>query len=180
MDNFAEANKALEGAKRLLQAVVNRHPDAAASIAEVTSLLSNAEEVIARQGRPILRRTGKGARYVIENVNNRPMLAECRGKGRPLRVDEQLFAGVVGVLAQTTKPLAFDEIVEGVGQPPNRLLVEWQIRVVLRFLLRADPPILQRVRSRYFPEAATGFEAAASRWWATAAQQALHFADSAL
>jgi len=164
MPESLSANEAIEAARKLLAGIVRTHPDQKVVVLEILALLSVAEGALEPSSRLLQRRTGENTRYAVETISQRPMLSEYRSVGRPLRVDESLFDGIASVLGGTTKPIAFDEIADGVEKLIGTRPVEWQMRVVLRFLLRAAPPILKRNRSRYAPES-KGFKAAAHKWW---------------
>jgi hypothetical protein len=169
MGEMSDAKKAIETARRLLAGIAKEHPDQRGVVAEITKLIGSIEVELVPH-RPLQRRTGENTRYAVEIINHRQMLSEYRSVGRPLRVDKPLFDGIVSMLAGTSKPIAFEEIADGVERLIGTRPVEWQMRVVLRFLLRADPPILKRNRSRYSPES-KAIRASAAKWWQSTVQQ---------
>jgi len=152
-----------EDVRRLLDGIVKRHPDVQDIAAEIVVMLDGL--VGSRGTRLVQRRTGTGVKYRIEMVNKRAMLYEVRPLGAPLRVSHELYTSLVRVLAATDTPLYYDEIAEGVEEATAAKLAEWQGRLLLRFLQRADPSIVVRERSRYRVVDTERFPAAAQRLW---------------
>lgn len=156
--------KTVEDVRRLLDRIVKRHPDVQGIAAEITGLLDGLAAGGAQ--RPVQRRTGEGVEYRIETVKKRQMLYEVRPAGAPLRVSHDLYTALVSVLAESEKPLSYDEIAEGIEKTSDMKLAEWQGRLLLRFIQRADPPIVVRERSRYrLVDPATKFTTAAQKLW---------------
>ena len=156
--------------RRELVALRRAHPLAATAVHEVERLLTALEHAGLRPtGRS---RTGEQTSYRIERPAasridlSYACLLESRPGARPLRVPHGEFRSVVDALAQLERPVPFDDLMAAVtkataGSRPS----EWQVRVVLRFLLKATPPILRRSRSRYFPENPQSFSKDADNWW---------------
>src|SRR5438128_2092552 len=63
------------------------------------------------------------------------------------------------------KPLTYEEVAKAVKATAKMELVEWQGRLLLRYLQRADPPLLVRERKRYRALNSERFPAAAERYW---------------
>jgi len=165
----AQSPHAAERVDQLLSEIVARHPEESAVVEELRSLVSGVETEAARSKPTSQRRSGEGVQYHVKRSARSSALYEHRPGGAPLRVGEEIFTGVVRVLAGANRPLAHDEIAEGLAKQLN--VSEWQIRVVLRFLQQTKPPALRRSRSRYSPaEDSKRFVANADKHWRAAAQ----------
>jgi hypothetical protein len=152
--------------ERLLSGIERSDSRHVAAVAEIRRLLHDRTQrsrVVPR------RRTGDGTKYAVEGRGSQASLSESRPTAQPLRVGKPTFDLVVSVLGSADRPLGFDEIVAAVGTKSDHAPADWQIRVILRFLLRADPEILLRSRSRYHAVTPTKFASASNKWWAAAA-----------
>lgn len=155
--------KTVEEVRRLLDRIVKRHPDVHDLAVEIAGMLDGL--VSAMTKKPAQRRTGENVEYRVEVVNKRPMLYELRPAGAPLRVSHDLYMALVRVLGPSLRPLSYDEIAEGVEEMTGTKVAEWQGRLLLRFIQRADPPIVVRERSRYRAVDPAKFPAAALKLW---------------
>ena len=162
---------AIRSIRRLIEQIVKKYPDTSQAVEEIAHHLDLLEAATPNTPPRSPRRSGEGTRYAIQNVHQRLMLAEHRPTGRPLRASRELFDAVVETLAQAKKPVGYDELAEGTAAKFGSHPIDWQLRVVLRFLLRATPAILRRERSRYFPEDRRLFKRSAETWWNAAEQQ---------
>lgn len=157
-----EVNNPIEDIERLLRRIEKAHPDAKAVVSEIRERV---RLLIDRPRRSSARRTGAETTYVVEGgTGDKGSLAEHRPSGQPLRVSKQAYDIVVDVLAAAERPLPFDELMAQTTTKVNAP-ADWQVRVVLRYLLRAEPEIIRRVRSRYQPVTPRTFKAAANRAW---------------
>lgn len=148
----------------LLSQIEKAHPDQKTTVAAIRHRLRS---LGAKPRPPVRRRTGQETSYTVEGTGGQASLAEHRPSGPPLRVPKRAYDVVVDVLSTAARPLPFDELMSAMRDqtdPP----ADWQVRVVLRYLLRADPPVLRRSRSRYQPVTSGKFRTAASKWWKAA------------
>lgn len=155
-----EVNDPIKEIERLLSAVEKAHPDQKPVLAAIREQLRS----VTTRNRPSPRRTGEATTYSVEGTGGHAGLAEYRSSGPPLRVPKPAYDHVVNVLAAADRPLPFDDLMSALrkgADPP----ADWQVRVVLRYLLRADPAVLRRTRSRYQPITLRAFKAGAERWW---------------
>lgn len=166
-DTGKTAAKVAGDIRQLLGEIVRNHPAQKGVVRRIEEHLDDLVR-LAGHRRPVRPRRGKDINYVVEVVNQRPMLAERRSSGQPLRVDQDFYRGVVSVLASAKKPLTFDDIMEGVAPQMVQRPADWQLRVVLRFLRRHSPPILGRERGRYTAEDSKTFLTAAAKAWKAA------------
>lgn len=146
--------------ERLLSVIEKAHPDTKTVVAAIREQLRS----LTARSRPSPRRTGEDTTYSVEGSGGQAGLAEYRPSGPPLRVPKSAYDLVVNVLAATERPLPFDEVMLALrdqADPP----ADWQVRVALRYLLRADPAVLRRTRSRYQPITPRTFKGAAERLW---------------
>lgn len=155
--------------ERLLARIQEADPRHEAVIADIRQLVL----ALAATPRavPAQRRTGEGTSYSVEGAGDTASLAEYRASGQPLRVAKHTYDVIVEVLGSAQRPLPFDEIMVNAAKKSGDAPADWQVRVVLRYLLRAEPPVLRRTRSRYHPVTPPGkFAGAASKWWRRAAK----------
>lgn len=81
-------------------------------------------------------------------------------------MSRRIYDGIVDVLERADRALPFDEVMTEAAKgafPP----AEWQVRVVLRFLMRKPPSIVLRERSRYRAADPQKLRAAANKMWVT-------------
>lgn len=162
------AKRAVSALRRLVSRLKPRGGEQKRLAEEIQLQLSLLEQELGVSRRPqAATRTGEKTSYSVENVQGQPMLTEFRPRGNPLRVPRRDYDAVVTALAAGDRPLSFEEIV--VSAATHSPVADWQVRVVLRHLLRSDPPILRRARSRYGPLSPATFRGAAVAWWDTTA-----------
>jgi hypothetical protein len=164
MGDLMTPSDALGSIRKVLARLLKDHPAEENAINQILRLLDKVEHAVSPPKVPAGKRTGEHTTYSVRIANRQPILSETRG-GQVMRVDYDLFNSVVAVLRKSDQPLPFDEIVAGVSTNTKVRPVEWQVRVVLRFLLRADPPVLRHSRSRYFPVDQKTFSHSALSWW---------------
>jgi hypothetical protein len=164
----------LAAAKDKLVALSKDVPEYAEPLQEVIQLLASVEAEVQNQGRAIQKRGGRNIKYAVEQISGRPLLTELRmgGGSKPFRVGRDIYDAVVETLARSERPLMFDEIMEQVGAAVQPRPAEFQVRMVLRFLLRAQPTMLLRSRNRYaraqVAASASKFTDLAKRAWRSA------------
>ena len=156
----------LAEARRLLLTI--RSPKA--TVATVEKVLALLDEVERTTTAAFTRPARRGATPVVYTVQTTEMgesLAEHRpdGTSRPFRCSRALYDAIVGVLADTDRPLSTDEIAAAaeriVGYRPG----DHQYRVPLRLFLHVQPPLLVRSRARYSPHEPGAFTTAAAKLW---------------
>ena len=158
----------LKRLRSLLGGIAKRHPEEKSVTDEVHSLLARILPDSAAPDALPQKRSGVGVRYEVRRSGTSSALYELRPGGAPLRVGQDVFLGVTDVLASANRPLSHDEI--GEEMPKQLMASEWQIRVVLRFLQKATPPILRRSRSRYAASESKKFLMETERHWQRADQ----------
>jgi hypothetical protein len=162
---MSEVERSMAEIRRLLAEIARAHPSLHGSLAKVHQELDRLAHALESGPAVPKKRTGESTLYRVEAVNSREVLGEYRPSASPLRVGRDIYDAVVQSLSQSERPLGVDEaltaIVRAVDTPP----AEWQIRVVLRYMLRGDPPFVARNRSRYHPLNNKTFRKAAANWW---------------
>lgn len=154
-------DRVLQEIGRLLGQIERDDPRQRAAVDDIRKLIG---EIGPRSKASAPRRTSDTTTYRIAGVGAQASLGEHRPAAQPLRVPRAMFNAIVAILADSDRPVPFDEIMRDAAkaqQPP----AEWQARVVLRFLMRADPEILVRSRSRYQPNDSKHFLKLAEKWW---------------
>ena len=136
------------------------------------SLASKSKHLIevVRSGLPkfqpsIVRRSGRNTTYQIEQIHGHDMLSEHRAGGRPLRVGRPAYDSVVACLANAKRGMRTGDIVAAVSAVSKDPPPDWQVRLVLRFLLSAKTAILLRTRAQYSPLEPLKFTASATLLW---------------
>lgn len=165
-----EVNDPIKEIERLLVAVEKAHPDQRPLVAAIREQL----RFVTARSRPSPRRTGEATTYSVEGSGEHAGLAEYRRSGPPLRVPQGAYDLVVSVLAAAERPLPFDELMSALRAEQADPPADWQVRVVLRYLLRAEPALLRRTRSRYQPVTPKSFKGAADRWWKVTKRESKH------
>jgi hypothetical protein len=135
----------------------------------VKSMLARVEAEMRRllELKPTKGRTGSNVQYVIESIDDEPMLTERRagGMSRPFRVGREVYDATAKVLDTAKRPLLFDEIVEGVNAMLRNAPPPFHIRTCLRFWVRAPRPVLRRIKTRYEAESPGHLLAEARKLW---------------
>jgi len=155
--------------RRLLADWLESSKESRESVAEILRLLEPIESSLRNPGQrsKTTASLGRGGTttYVIEKKKNeQEVLVEHReGGSTPYRCPRYVFAAVVKTLADT-KALAFEDVVNAVHKAIADA-PDWQIRVVLRFLANAQPPLIVRERNKYRPFRAGKFEQEAKTAW---------------
>jgi hypothetical protein len=122
------------------------------------------DELLQQALTPIQRRRGERTAYAVMGE----YLEERRPTSQPLKVRLEVYVAIARVLSRAKSPLAVHEISESLQETTRIKPIEWQIRVVLRFLQKATPTILLRERSRYSAVSPMGFEKRADALWRAA------------
>lgn len=158
---------ALERIDRLLAQISQIDGRHRVAVAEIRRLLKT---VVAAPVPTAHKRTGAKTGYTVEGDGPQATLSEHRAAGQPLRVPKSAYDQIVAVFIDSDRPMPFDDIMREINSkgPVISSPAEWQVRVVLRFLLRAKPPLLLRARSRYQPVVQAAFAVAAGKWWLAA------------
>ena len=172
----SRAEEAAESVARIrlrLLKVMEANDGARQPLVEVLQLLEPLESYLRRE---LARGSGRksdqtGTRYTIERKKNEAeVLTEHRGRGasQPYKCPRYVFDRAVEVIAGADPAMEFEEVLQGVAKKlPDP--TDWQVRVVLRFLMNAKPPLIVRERNKYRPLHPKKLVAEAGGAWAALA-----------
>lgn len=174
-----DADEAAASVRRIRQLLADWLQASAESREPVAEILRQLEPIdayiqLGGQRRPRTKaELGRGGTttYTIEKKKNEEeVLVEHReGGSTPYRCPRYVYNATVRVLADVDPALEFEGVVKELGkeiaEPP-----EWQVRVVLRFLMNAQPPLVVKERNKYRPLRPAKFEGEAKSAWQTLAK----------
>lgn len=88
--------------------------------------------------------------YRVEHRGGASFLAEHREGGRQAFLcPEEVYDALAKVFAGATEPRHFDAIQANRGQELGEVTPDYLPRMCVRFWLNTDPPLLEKVRTRY-------------------------------
>lgn len=104
--------------------------------------------------------------YLVEPTAQGEMLTEKRtsGSSQPFRCSRTLYDAMVATFKGADGPMSLEDVAAIVAKRLGDRPAEFQIRVPLRLWLHANPPLLNKIRTRYRPASAT-FQTDADALW---------------
>ena len=95
-----------------------------------------------------------------------PALSEYFAQDRPpFRCDRPVYDAVAGVLAEQTESVRIEHLLRGVRKNYRADLPDYLVRECLRFWLSRDPPLIEKVGTRYIAVYPKTLRREASKDW---------------
>lgn len=122
--------------------------------------------------RPRGRRHGSNT-YRIERLNRGLFLAEYRSLERqPFRCPQDAYEAAARIVARQNAPTSFGALHGELSKEMGGPQPDYLLRTCLRFWLNTNPPLVQKIRSRYGPVRRSSFARDARARWAELAEKA--------
>ncbi len=132
---------------------------------ELRSASAASETTLSGQATPQHRRN-KPKRYRIERHGNADFLAEHREGGRqPYLCPEDVYDAFAAVMAKIAEPAHFEVLLQAVTDRTGRPPPDYLLRTCVRFWMRCEPALVEKVRTRYRPIRPSRFVQEARRSW---------------
>ena len=162
------ADEAMQEIRRLLADLLDATDLAGKPVARIMRLLDLVEEGLKKE--PPRGRASKGREkrvHTVETTASGEFLTESGGDDTSpaFRVSRNIYDLTAEVLANSTKPMRFEDILASVTQKAPAPPGDHQIRVCIRFWLGVDPPLLARGKSMYYPTNRASFQLATTKLW---------------
>lgn len=117
-------------------------------------------------------RRNKPKSYRIEQRGKTPFLAEYRKGGRqPYLVPQDVYEALAAEMAGSSEPAHFEILMEGVARRLGRAQPDYLLRTCIRFWMATDPPLVEKIRTRYRAIRPATFLRDARKAWRQAAAQ---------
>lgn len=157
--------EAFDRIRELLSDILSTHEGTGKPVAEIIRLLGQVQaDLRARAAAPTPRsgRPGEGVMpepaqqrnkpktYRVERHGNAWFLAEYREGGRqPFLCPQDVYDALAAVLAEATEPIHFEVMQEGLARHLGRTPPDYLPRVCIRFWMSIEPPLVEKIRTRY-------------------------------
>ena len=165
------AEDAIKEIRRLLADWLDKAEESRRPVAQIMRLLEVVDEDLKQRA---VKKPGRAKtlprdepRYTVENTASGPMLTEGKSgeKSPPFRVPKAIYDLVAEVLAVSSKPIRFEDILAEVSQKAVAAPSDFQVRVCLRYWMSVDPPLIVRAKSMYHPVSQTKFISLTQDHW---------------
>ncbi len=136
----------------------------------VRSTVPSVTSVPVLQDNPRFRRN-KPKSYRIERHGNGFFLAEHREGGRqPYLCPQDVYDAFANQMAKAAEPAHFEVLMEGTAELLGRTPPDYLLRTCLRFWMAGEPPLVEKVRTRYRPIRPNAFSREARKAWRVLAE----------
>jgi hypothetical protein len=116
-------------------------------------------------------RRNKPKTYRVEHHGNVAYLAEYREGGRqPYLCPQTVYDDLAAKMAEASEPAHFEVLLEAVSESPGRHPPDYLLRMCIRFWMGSNPPLVEKVRTRYRPIRPSKFVQESRRAWRQLAQ----------
>lgn len=177
----ADHAEAFDRIRELLSDILSTHEGTGKPVAEIIRLLGQVQaDLRARAAAPVpqssrpaggsagetAQERNKPKTYRVERHGNAWFLAEHREGGRqPFLCPQDVCDALAAVLAEATEPIHFEVMQEGLTRRLGRTPPDYLPRVCIRFWMSTDPPLVEKIRTRYRAIRPAKFIQEARRTW---------------